>query len=150
MVFNSRNTWLGTVVNTATVTGYCSGNKKSAQTSTKTRVGRSAILLEMIDCQDLIPVGETVRYQIKITNQGTAPDRNIRVKTILPQEVTYVSTFGATPLTLPSGRPGETVTFQPRAQLDPGEEWVFWVTVKPKGLRKSVLKSTCVLGVLRL
>ncbi|HZW10781.1 MAG TPA: hypothetical protein VFF69_12830 [Phycisphaerales bacterium] len=88
--------------------------------------GIPAILLEVIDSNDPIQIGEEVTYVIQVTNQGSAPGTGIRIVCELPTEETFVSAGGATTGTL-SGR---TVTFAPLPNLPPKARAEFRVTVR--------------------
>ncbi len=68
-------------------------------------VGVPAILLEKSDDPDPVSVGETTTYTVKITNQGTADDNNIRVVVTIAPELVPVSATGEGTIS------GQTVTF---------------------------------------
>lgn len=104
---------------TATVSGQCAGD---ARVTCETEFqGIPAILLEVVDLVDPVEVGNETTYVITVTNQGSAPDTNIRVVATLPASQTYVSDSGVTR----GSAAGQTVTFAPVASLAPGEviEW---------------------------
>ncbi len=46
------------------------------------RPGIAAVMLEVIDIEDPIPVGDTATYLITATNQGSAPQTNMKVVVI--------------------------------------------------------------------
>ena len=71
------------------------GLQKSANCCTEWR-GFAAILIEMIDTEDPLIVNEETTYIIKITNQGTADDHNVKIHIQFPQEITPISASGAT------------------------------------------------------
>lgn len=58
--------------------------------------GIPAIMLEVVDLEDPIRVGDTETYVISVTNQGTAAATNVRIVCNLPKNVEYVSTTGTT------------------------------------------------------
>lgn len=89
--------------------------------------GIPAVLLEVIDIEDPDEVGTTDTYVITVTNQGSAPDTNIRIVAKLEDAMEFVSTEGPTQSTL-QGR--NTVTFAPLATLAPKAQAVWRVTVK--------------------
>jgi len=99
------------------------GITSTAQACT-TWKGVSAILLETRDDPDPVGVGETVTYTIRVTNQGTADDNNIKV----------VATFGkeVDPVSVNDGVIGDKkiVTFTPIAKLAPKEAATFTITAK--------------------
>lgn len=85
-----------------------------------------AILLETVDEADPITVGQTVTYDITVTNQGSGPDNNLAVKAMIPDGEQYVSTSGPTQPT----QDGQTLTFPVVGTL-PTKQSVTWkVTVK--------------------
>lgn len=84
----------GSLAFTPTASGVCASPVQSrceAQVA-----GIPAILLEVIDLADPIEVGNPVTYEIRVTNQGSAPLTNIRMTGFLPESQEYVSGSGAT------------------------------------------------------
>ncbi|WP_269525910.1 DUF11 domain-containing protein [Coraliomargarita parva] len=65
--------------------------------------GYPALLIEVIDTEDPLLVGEETTYILQITNQGTAPDTNVTLNVALPSNLEVVSASGATQGTI-SGR----------------------------------------------
>jgi uncharacterized repeat protein (TIGR01451 family) len=68
-------------------------------------IGVAAILLEKSDDPDPVGVGETTTYTVKITNQGSADDANIRMVVTIAPELAPVSATGDGSID------GQTVTF---------------------------------------
>lgn len=100
-----------------------------ATTACETRiVGVPAILLEVIDLDDPIDVGNEVTYEIKVVNQGSAPGTNIRLNCILPPSQQFLSATGSSPGTGTNG----VVTLEGIAVLPP-KETVVWL-IKTKAL----------------
>jgi uncharacterized repeat protein (TIGR01451 family) len=60
-------------------------------------IGIPAILLETADLEDPVEVGKEVVYEIKVTNQGSAPGTNLKVVCHLPDSEEFVSGSGPTP-----------------------------------------------------
>lgn len=114
----------GTIVSEAKASGYCA-EEVTATARTEVR-GLPALLLELKDESDLIIVGEPVTYDIEITNQGSAPDTNVRITCGVEDGIEIISAGGDAAGTV-SGR---TVTFQEIPSLAPGEKVVMKVTVK--------------------
>ncbi len=78
----------------ATVQGAGGG---TAESRCQTQVaGIPAILLETADLEDPIEVGKEVVYEIKVTNQGSAPGTNLKVTCNLPDSEEFVSGTGPT------------------------------------------------------
>ncbi|MDT8390516.1 MAG: hypothetical protein RRC34_08420 [Lentisphaeria bacterium] len=108
-------------------------------------VGVPAVLLEVVDVEDPISVGDTETYVITVTNQGTADDTNIVITCTLEDTQSYVSSSGAT-----TGRvAGQTVTFAPLAALGPKQQATWKVVVKAEkagDVRFKVNMTTDILG----
>lgn len=117
-------TGIGTLRSSATAECVCAAQVSD---TCETRVeGIPAILLEVIDSNDPIQIGEEVTYVIQVTNQGSANGTGIRIVCEVPEQETFVSAGGATAGTL-SGR---TVTFAPLPNLPPKARAEFRVTVR--------------------
>jgi uncharacterized repeat protein (TIGR01451 family) len=106
----------GRFCDTASVTSTM-GLKDSAQACTVWK-GVTGVLLEMVDDPDPIQVGETSKYTIKVTNQGSTIDiKDLAIVATLPDELDVV------PNTTTDGGVvrGKTIT------------WPVVSTVSPKG-----------------
>jgi uncharacterized repeat protein (TIGR01451 family) len=85
-------------------------------TSMKTSIwGIAAILLELVDVEDPIELGNNVTYTVTATNQGTTADTNVHITCILEDTAEYVLSSGATSATVR----GNSVNFTPLASLAP-------------------------------
>jgi uncharacterized repeat protein (TIGR01451 family) len=103
----------GSLMNTATASAYCAeGVTASVETSI---TGIPAVHLEVVDVEDPVEVGSGTTYVITVTNEGTAPDANIRITCDLEDKLQYVSAAGASP----GSRVGNTITFVPLQSLAP-------------------------------
>jgi uncharacterized repeat protein (TIGR01451 family) len=80
---------------TATVQG--SGGSLAKSRCETQAAGIPAILLETADLDDPVEVGKEVVYEIKVTNQGSAPGTNLKVVCALPDSEEFVSGTGPTP-----------------------------------------------------
>jgi uncharacterized repeat protein (TIGR01451 family) len=116
-------TAIGEATNTATATARCA--KASGETTIDVR-GIPAMLLEVIDLVDPIEVGANVTYRITVTNQGSAPDRNVKVAILLADPVEYVSATGPTKATVD----GKRVTFGTIDRIEPKGKATFEVVIK--------------------
>ncbi len=96
----------------ATANGDCVETAANAEASSNI-IGIPAILMELIDINDPIEVGQTETYVITITNQGSRADTNIAVRCQIPPEFELVSTAGPTEATLD----GNVLTFEPLGRL---------------------------------
>jgi len=79
--------------------------------------GYPALLIEVIDTEDPLLVGDQTTYIIQITNQGTAADTNVTLDAVLPSNLEVVSAEGDTQGTI-SGR---NVSFAPVSILQAKE-----------------------------
>lgn len=113
----------GTIVNTVKAAARCAEASADAQTEIE---GIAAILLENWDDPDPIEVGAQTTYTVKITNQGSAEDKNIVVSCLLPAEESLVSAQGPTESTVD----GQKVTFAAVKSLAPKEASVYKIVVK--------------------
>jgi len=71
--------------------------------------GYPALLIEVIDTEDPLLIGEQTTYVIQITNQGTAQDTNVSLEVQLPSQLKVVSAAGDTQGTIS----GNNVSFAP-------------------------------------
>jgi uncharacterized repeat protein (TIGR01451 family) len=112
------------VVNTATARARCAAEvSATAQTAVR---GVPAILLEVMDNPDPIPVGSEVAYTIRVTNQGSATATNITVGCELEDTMRFVSATGQTA----GSEAGKSVTFGPLKALAPKAVAEWKVVVK--------------------
>ncbi|MCP3905277.1 MAG: DUF11 domain-containing protein [Planctomycetes bacterium] len=113
-----------TYVNNVSARGYCA---KAVTDSCSTKVtGIPAILLEVVDIEDPVRVGEVETYVITITNQGSAPDTNIAIVCTLESYQAYESSSGPTTAAVR----GNIVTFTPLGTLGPKEKATYRVKAK--------------------
>jgi uncharacterized repeat protein (TIGR01451 family) len=117
-------TRVGTVADKTTVTAFCAD---SVTASAETLVaGISGVLLEVIDLEDPIEIGNTTMYEIKVTNQGSAVATGIRITCSLESNIQYVSSRGKTA----GSMEGNVLKFAPLASLTPKAEATWRVVVK--------------------
>lgn len=117
---------MGDVKNIATAKAVCA-EAVSATTSTNV-VGIPAILLEVIDLEDPIEVGNNETYEIVVTNQGSETGTNIKIVCMLENEMEYVSSSG--PTTGSISADGKTITFDPLSALASKAKAAWRVVVK--------------------
>jgi uncharacterized repeat protein (TIGR01451 family) len=99
----------------------------TATSTAQTQIaGIPAILLEMVDVSDPILKGENETYVIKVTNQGSATDTNIRIEGMLEEGIQYVSSSGPTV----GKSEGQKVMFEPLPSLAPKAVATWEVIVK--------------------
>src|SRR6516162_1104449 len=67
-----------------------------AEAETDTRVeGLSALQVELVDLEDPVEVGASVRYEIRVTNTGSKSETNIQVVCTLPDKMELWGAQGA-------------------------------------------------------
>lgn len=99
----------------------------AAKSHCVTRInGLPAILLETRDLDDPIEIGKEVVYEIKVTNQGTAPGTNLKLVCSLPDSEEFVSATGSTT----ASALDKTVTMAALPSLEPKAQALWKVTVK--------------------
>lgn len=76
----------------------------------------SALLLEMYDRDDPVPLGGTTSYPIYVQNQGQVPVTNLRIQADLPDGMDLARARGP----VDHKSVGKTVQFEPLPTLDPG------------------------------
>jgi uncharacterized repeat protein (TIGR01451 family) len=94
------------------------GLRDVAQASTLWK-GLAALLIEVIDDNDPVQVGDTTTYTIRVTNQGTADETNIGLVMKLTEQVKGISAEGLTVSpqemsisTIPKLAPKESATYK--------------------------------------
>jgi len=110
---------IGTYKNTATARAYCC--KDATAGDVVEYSGVVAILLEVIDVNDPIYVGDQETYVITVTNQGSADDRNVRVTVTLPAEQKFTSYDTSKAANVKGSVSGQVVRFDPVPAL-PGKQ----------------------------
>ena len=114
--------------------GYCvEAVRRNAKLALK---GIPAVLIEVVDKVDPVPVGENTVYEIAVKNQGTQQDTNIELTATLPESMEFVRGDGETKVTAD----GKTITFAPLRQLAPGDVVSWTVQAKANKADKARLK----------
>lgn len=114
----------GTVKNAVAASADCA---ESVTASAETTVeGIPAILLEVVDVEDPVAVGDNTTYVITVTNQGSADGKNIQIVANLDNSQSFVDATGATG----HQARGRTVTFEALPTLAPKAQASWRVTVK--------------------
>ena len=90
--------------------------------------GYPALLLEVIDTVDplQVDIGEMTTYEIRVTNQGSADDKDISINVQFPTEITPINASGATSASVE----GKTVKFAKYPVLAPKEAITFIIEAK--------------------
>ncbi len=106
---------MGELRNVATASAYCAEDVMAeALVSIE---GIAALLLEVIDLEDPVAVGNNTTYVISVTNQGSAVARDIRISVEVPEQQEFVA--AQSPMELQAQ--GRRVNFAPLPGLDPGD-----------------------------
>lgn len=115
---------IGEVLNVASARAT---NAEEVRDDARTIVkGIAAILLEVVDLVDPVPVGEVTTYVITATNQGSATGTNVRIVCELEENFSYAGSDGVTVGSLVENR----VEFAPLPRLGPGEKATWKVHVR--------------------
>ncbi len=88
--------------------------------------GYPALLLEVVDTADPLLVDDTTTFVIRVTNQGTANDFNVRVRSVLPIQLEATSTGGDSSGTIDGNR----VEFAPIGVLAPKDTVEFRINAR--------------------
>jgi len=107
-------------------TAKCTCAKPVSSTCQTRVVGVPAILLEKADDPDPLSAGsgETTTYTVKITNQGSADDNNVKMVVTIAPELVPVSATGNGTIS------GQTVTFPVVPKLAPKEAVSYKIVAK--------------------
>ncbi len=114
----------GELLGTATVSAACADTVSDSSRTVVTGVATTR--LDLVDVEDPVEVGMPTTYLITVSNEGSAPDHNIRITCVLDEKLQYVSCAGATAGTLM----GKTVSFSPLSTLEPKGKATWRVVVK--------------------
>ncbi len=113
----------GTLTNSVTVTAHCAESVNALAKTTVTAI--PAVLMEVIDEDDPIEIGDRTTYAITVTNQGSADSTNIDIVCVLEDNVRYVSSTGPTAGSIDQN----TLTFASLASLSPKAKATWRVVV---------------------
>lgn len=134
-----KPTKVGVFTSDTTVTAHCTEPKKSL---TRTAVvGIPVVRMDVLDLEDPIELGRNVTYIITASNDGSAPDHNLRLVCQLEDKLQYVSSSGATQ----ASAMGQTINFVQLRTLEPNAKATWRIVakaVRPGDIRfKAVLTS---------
>lgn len=119
-----RGSGMGKLLNKASASATCAGDV--AATAETEIAGIPAILLEVIDINDPVEVGQNETYVITATNQGSLAGKNVKITCTLEDAQEGVSVSGATKGTIS----GKKVTFEALPSLAPGAKAEWRVVIK--------------------
>lgn len=136
----------GVLTSTATAAAYCT--EPVATTVSTSVIGIPAVRLDVVDLEDPVEVGGVVTYVLTAINEGSAPDRNIRLVCHLEENLTFISASGPTQASnmgrtlnfgaLPSLTPGEKATWRVKARASQAGGVRFRVTMGSDQLTRPV------------
>jgi len=96
------------------------GLKAEGEVCTLVR-GASAMLLEMFDTKDPIPVGGETSYVIDVLNQGHVPITNLVIKAVIPPEMSLLRAKGPVDNKMAGQvKEGQVLLYEPLSSLEPG------------------------------
>lgn len=91
--------------------------------------GIEALLVEVVDDNDPVPVGDIITYNIEVTNTGSLEATGINIEATLTPEMEFIESTGATK----SRIDGYSVVFDTLPALAPNSKAVWNITVKAIG-----------------
>ena len=115
----------GTHCNEVSISSSEHGLNISDQACTEWR-GYPALLIEVLDTEDPLVVGEETTYIIQIANQGTAADTNITLDVQIPENLSIVSVSGGSQGTVSDNE----ISFAPYPQLNAKEVIQYRIVAK--------------------
>lgn len=122
-----KSDFKGELVSKATVRAHCA---EAVETTARTMIaGIPALMLEVIDIDDPVRIGDNGTYLITVTNQGSANISNIRVSCEIEDQMSYISSTGPTK----AQAAGNKINFQPLPNLSPNDKAIWQITVKAVG-----------------
>lgn len=124
LTYTLQHTQPGQAQMTASARAYCA--RAVDATEAINIEGIPGLLLEVVDNNDPIQVGQNVTYVITVVNQGSAVDTGIRIRADLEPTMEFVSVEGPTR----GEAQGDGVVFEPLARLNPQERATWRLTVK--------------------
>ena len=100
--------------------------------------GFAALLIEVVDVVDPLFIGEKGKYIIKVTNQGTGKDSNIKITAFFPPEITPTKAKGVTRATTLAN--GQMISFAPYPSLAPKQTLIYEIDVKANSVGDARIK----------
>ncbi len=103
-------------------------------------VGIPAIRVEVYDTTDPVRVGDTVRYEVRVKNQGSADGIDIRLVADVPEGMSFEGFEGDRSVSMRNGR----VVFEPipRLQSQDSENWTLLFNAESPGRTRLQLETS--------
>ena len=119
-----KPTKVGVFTSDTTVNAHCT---EPVNSLTRTAVvGIPVVRIDVVDLEDPIELGRNVTYVISASNDGSAPDHNLRLVCQLEDKLQYVSSSGATHASVM----GQTVSFVQLRTLAPNTKATWRIVAK--------------------
>jgi len=119
-----KPTKVGIFTSDTTVNAHCT---EPVNSLTRTAVvGIPVIRIDVVDLEDPIELGRNVTYVITASNDGSAPDHNLRLVCQLEDKLQYVSSSGATQASVM----GQTLNFVQLRTLAPNTKATWRIVAK--------------------
>jgi uncharacterized repeat protein (TIGR01451 family) len=125
-LLNLKTTPVRTGVMTCRVTGRAEPRLEGHADATLEVLGVPALLLEVVDADDPLAVGEETVYEIRVKNQGSASNTRVQIIALLPDGLALVRAEGETP----HRSQGKQVIFEPLDELKAEGEVVYRLKVR--------------------
>jgi uncharacterized repeat protein (TIGR01451 family) len=138
----------GIIRNVARATAYCAAEVTAAHRTILYGVG--AILLEAVDLEDPVKVGQDTTYVIRVTNQGSSTETNIQLDAVL-EKMSFLDAEGPTQARhenrairfapLPALEPKQSATWKIRAKAEAIGDVRFFVSLSSDQLTRPVQET---------
>lgn len=110
-----------------------------AQAEMQSRALRlTSLLLTVVDMDDVIPQGNNVTYRIRVRNQGSFPDKNVKVNLRLPSGLQFTEASGPSD----ANANGRRVNLGTVDEIAPGETLEWQVTTTAESTGEQVVAGT--------
>ncbi len=100
------------------------GLKANSEITTRVE-GLSSLALEILESDNPVEVGTEVCYEIRVINNGSKTETDIKLVAVIPDQMMYKNASGPAR----SKEEGKEVVFEPLPKLDPGADAIYRVTV---------------------
>jgi uncharacterized repeat protein (TIGR01451 family) len=98
--------------------------------------------LQITDLRDEVAVGQTVTYEVTITNPRDTPDRNVELVLNVPAGMTPVATGTVAPSK--ATIVGRRVRFNPVAEVRPGETLIYRIPVRADRAGRFIVEAKAI------
>lgn len=88
--------------------------------------GISALLVEVVDLEDPVAIGDETVYEIRVTNTGSKSEPNVKITCRIPEQMEFKVASGPSLYRVD----GKTIVFEPIAKLPPKADAIYRVSLK--------------------